>query len=321
MGYSGGEIIPYGGQNAMDMVHQCTGRKRALLIGINYIGQSHPLKGCINDAYRMRDLLTSLYNFHDNDMVILTDDSPDPRAQPTRANLIRAMHWLVANAQPTDSYFFHYSGHGTQTVDVSGDEIDGYDETILPVDFRTAGMILDDEMNAIMVRLLPLGCRLTAVFDSCHSGTALDLPFVYDYRGRLEKHPIVDATRDALGRVQTNYMAGDYYMAGRSVLESLRTVVRGPAIRRRQLRSRSTLGDVVMFSGCADDESSADSYDYALGNTGAMSNALVMVLRNNPNQSYAQILRSVRDILRGRYNQRPQLSTGRYMDMNRMFIL
>lgn len=35
-------------------------RKRALLIGINYIGSRNALKGCINDARRMRDLLVNL---------------------------------------------------------------------------------------------------------------------------------------------------------------------------------------------------------------------------------------------------------------------
>ena len=55
----------------------------------------------------------------------------------------------------------------------------GYDETIYPVDFRQAGHIVDDEMHMIMVKSLPAGCRLTAIFDSCHSGSALDLPYLY----------------------------------------------------------------------------------------------------------------------------------------------
>lgn len=77
-------------------------------------------------------------------MVILTDDQQDPVCRPTRANIIRAMHWLVAGAQPNDSLFFHFSGHGSQTPDLDGDEEDGFDETILPVDFKQAGEIVDD---------------------------------------------------------------------------------------------------------------------------------------------------------------------------------
>ena len=78
------------------------------------------------------------------------------------------MHWLVKGAEPKDSLFFHYSGnsfkmvcipvvlakfypgHGGQTKDQDGGEDDGYDEVIYPVDFRTAGHIVDDEMHKIM---------------------------------------------------------------------------------------------------------------------------------------------------------------------------
>ncbi|KAK9190875.1 hypothetical protein WN943_019485 [Citrus x changshan-huyou] len=37
----------------------------------------------------------------------------------------------------------------------AGDEVDGYDETLCPIDFETQGMIVDDEINAILVRPLP----------------------------------------------------------------------------------------------------------------------------------------------------------------------
>ena len=36
------------------------------------------------------------------------------------------------------------SGHGGQTRDLDGEEIDGYDEVIFPVDYLTAGHIVDD---------------------------------------------------------------------------------------------------------------------------------------------------------------------------------
>lgn len=39
----------------------------------------------------------------------------------------------------------HSSGHGGQTKDVDGDEDDGNDEVIYPVDFKQAGHIVDDQ--------------------------------------------------------------------------------------------------------------------------------------------------------------------------------
>lgn len=89
-----------------------------------------------------------------------------------------ALCWLVQGCQAGDSLVFHYSGHGSQQRNDTGDEIDGYDETLCPVDYQTQGMIVDDEINATIVRPLPLGVKLHAIVDACHSGTVLDLPFL-----------------------------------------------------------------------------------------------------------------------------------------------
>ena len=102
-----------------------------------------------------------------------------------------------------------------------GDEDDGFDETILPEDYASAGQIVDDvrdppnsrhavsvcyvwrhisrhliilsththtpqDLHKILVKHLPPGVRLTVVFDSCHSGTAMDLPYVYNENGCID---------------------------------------------------------------------------------------------------------------------------------------
>jgi hypothetical protein len=157
---------------------KCTGRKKALCIGINYHGQKKELLGCVNDAKNVREFLIRHYGFKSHDIVLLTDDARDPHSVPTRQNMIDAMHRLVQGARPHDSLFFHYSGHGGPTPDLEGDEIDGFDEVIFPTDYKKHGVIIDDELHKIMVKPLPEGCRLTALFDSCHSGTVLDLPYM-----------------------------------------------------------------------------------------------------------------------------------------------
>jgi len=58
------------------------------------------------------------------------------------------------------------------------DEVDGYDEAICPVDYEHEGKIVDDEINATIVRPLPRGAKLHALVDTCFSGTVLDLPFM-----------------------------------------------------------------------------------------------------------------------------------------------
>lgn len=88
----------------------CTGRRKALLIGINYFGQRGQLRGCINDVKNMSTYLNQNFGYAREDMVILTDDQQNPMSQPTKQNILRAMHWLVKEAKPNDSLFFHYSG-------------------------------------------------------------------------------------------------------------------------------------------------------------------------------------------------------------------
>lgn len=88
----------------------CTGRRKALLIGINYFGQRGQLRGCINDVRNMTAYLSEHFGYKREDMVILTDDQQNPMSQPTKQNILRAMHWLVKDARPNDSLFFHYSG-------------------------------------------------------------------------------------------------------------------------------------------------------------------------------------------------------------------
>jgi hypothetical protein len=166
------EQSSYGGQSNGPQPYfkysDCSGKRKALCIGINYRGQRSELRGCVNDAINMQQFLVRNYNFKEEDMVMLLDvDTSGPRQIPTRANITAAMQWLVRDAQPNDSLFFHYSGHGGTAKDLDGDEEDGTDETIYPLDHEVAGQMIDDEMHDIMVRPLPAGCRLTAIFDSC----------------------------------------------------------------------------------------------------------------------------------------------------------
>jgi hypothetical protein len=148
--------------------------KRALLIGINYMGTSGELKGCCNDVRKMQAFLLS-HGWSAESMLCLTDEPPGKAdLLPTRMNILAGMRWLIADVAAGDSLFFHFSGHGGQQVDTHGDEEDGYDETICPLDFERAGQISDDELFERLVHPLPAGVRLTAVLDCCHSGHGME---------------------------------------------------------------------------------------------------------------------------------------------------
>ncbi|PRP86660.1 hypothetical protein PROFUN_05139 [Planoprotostelium fungivorum] len=306
-----------------------TGRRKALLIGINYKGSTAELRGCINDVMRLKQFLLSK-GFLDTPqtMVVLTDDQHDRTRSPTRANMIAAMKWLVTGAMPGDSLFFHYSGHGSQVKDTNGDEDDGYDETILPVDFNTAGQIVDDEMHDIMVKTVPAGCRLTAIFDSCHSGTALDLPYIYDTSGTIQAPGSGGARAGGMGGMGGLLNIGMSLLAGQRIdpnqamqlIHGFKQAKTGSGRQGRTPPVKSAPGDVLMFSGCRDDQTSVDATIGGMA-TGAMSYAFMEAIRNLPGCSYAQMLNYMRDLMRGKFRQLVQLSSSHPMDMSQPFAI
>lgn len=68
-----------------------------------------------------------------------------------------------------------------------GLEDDGYDETLVPLDYASAGQIRDDDLFKKLVCAMPEGVTMTCVFDCCHSGTVLDLPYVFIGDGEHEE--------------------------------------------------------------------------------------------------------------------------------------
>lgn len=268
----------------------------------------------------MSTYLVQNFGYKRDDMVILTDDQQRPISQPTKQNILRAMHWLVKDAQPNDSLFFHYSGHGGQTKDRDGDEPDGYDEVIYPVDFRQVGHITDDEMHRIMVRVLAPGVRLTAIFDSCHSGTALDLPYIYSTQGILKQPNLAKEAGQGLLGVISAYSRGDLGGIANNVLGFIKKATSGEDAHNRALATKTSPADVIMFSGSKDDQTSADA-TIAQQATGAMSWAFISSLKKNPQQSYVQLLNSIRDELATRYTQKPQLSCSHPLNTNLRFVM
>ncbi|KAJ3017342.1 Ca(2+)-dependent cysteine protease [Thoreauomyces humboldtii] len=298
------------------------GKRRALFIGINYVGQQSELKGCINDVRNVHQWLTSNYPFHEN--LILTDDNPDPTRKPTRQNLLNAFKWLVEGAAPNDAFFMHYSGHGSQQKDVSGLEKDGLSETIVPLDYQTAGQITDEELFNALIKPLPQGSRLTTIFDCCHSGSVLNLPFTYTVDGSLDVI-VRDNRSEAIKagvKIGMALFQKDNATAFREAKDLFSMLTSGgsggdnPQQDAANRDKYSSAAHVVQLSGCQDSQTSADA---SIGGeaTGAMSWALLKTLQeNNHKMTYTQVLRETRQSLQGKYKQIPQLSTGHQFDVN-----
>lgn len=154
---------------------QARGVRRAVLIGINYVGQQGELSGCHNDVTNIKKYLIQKQGFLEKDMLILMDDGH--HHEPTRQNIMQAFDRITQYSKAGDVVFIHYSGHGGRVRDTSGDEADGYDETLIPLDFKKSGQIVDDEIYERLVKKMPANVTVVCLMDSCHSGTALDLPY------------------------------------------------------------------------------------------------------------------------------------------------
>jgi Ca2+-binding EF-hand superfamily protein len=99
--------------------------KKALLVGINYIGSSCELGGCINDVRNEMKVLTENYGFSEDNILLLTEDQDDDSKLPTAQNIRDGFTWLLDGAAEGDFLFFAYSGHGSQLPDQTGNEPDG----------------------------------------------------------------------------------------------------------------------------------------------------------------------------------------------------
>ncbi|KAF5946257.1 hypothetical protein HYC85_016485 [Camellia sinensis] len=189
-------------------------------------------------------------------------EETDPYRIPTKQNMRMALYWLVQGCQPGDSLLFHYSGHGSRQRNISGDEVDGYDETLCPLDFETQGMIVDDEINATIVRPLPYGVKLHAIIDACHSGTVLDLPFLCRMN-RMGQYVWEDH------RPQSGVWKG------------------------------TNGGEVISFSGCDDDQTSADTAALSkITSTGAMTFCFIQAIERGHATTYGSVLNSMRTAIR-----------------------
>lgn len=152
------------------------------------------------------------------------------------------------------------AGHGGQTKDLDGDEEDGYDEVIYPVDFRQVGHITDDEMHRILVKPLQPGTRLTAIFDSCHSGTALDLPYIYSTQGILKEPNLAKEAGQGLLGVIASYSQGDIGGMIKKGMGFFKKATNGEEAHNRALATKTSPADVIMLSGSKDDQTSYVSF-------------------------------------------------------------
>ena len=154
-------------------------RKRAFMVGTSHYDTA--LTGYqwnnINGAEDVR-LLSPILKKQGFYLNTLIDE------QATYQNIISQLSSFIRKTKKGDIVYLHFSTHGQPVEDLNGDETDGWDEAIVPIDaykiykkgsYEGERHLLDDQLNEFVKQLRekvgPKGF-LYVVIDACHAGTS-----------------------------------------------------------------------------------------------------------------------------------------------------
>lgn len=154
--------------------------KRALIVGISDYGNAKENPNMWSNISGANDvkLLTPLFQKQGYKVTTLAD------SQATYSNITNALKKITKEATKGDIVYLHFSMHGQPFEDLNGDEADGWDEALIPVDaqmyyqkgvYEGEKHLIDDELEKYFDKIrskIGTTGKLYAVFDACHSGTA-----------------------------------------------------------------------------------------------------------------------------------------------------
>lgn len=154
-------------------------RKRAFMVGISHYDTA--LTGYQwNNINGVEDinLLSPILKKQGFYLTTLLDE------QATYKAIISQLTTFVNQTKKGDIIYLHFSAHGQPIEDINGDEEDGWDEAIVPIDayklykkgvYEGKKHLLDDQLNTFVKKLRkkigPTGF-LYVVIDACHAGTS-----------------------------------------------------------------------------------------------------------------------------------------------------
>ena len=154
-------------------------RKRAFLVGISHYDTA--LTGYQwNNINGVEDvnLLSPILMKQGFSLTTIIDE------QATYQNITTQLSSFIKNTKKGDIVYLHFSSHGQPVEDIDGDEEDGWDESIVPIDayklykrgvYEGKNHLLDDQLNQYVNKLREkIGAEgfLYVVIDACHAGTS-----------------------------------------------------------------------------------------------------------------------------------------------------
>ena len=256
-----------------------------------------------NDVPLVRGALAG-QGFAEGNIRLLADSAA------TRQGILDAFDQLVNDAGTGDVVVVHYSGHGHQIADDNGDEMDGYDELLVPYGAPASFVegyagelhVRDDEVGMFVQRLRrkvgPTG-NVTVFLDACYSGTGTR--GVEELPSRGEPEPLGPPAEVAGLRGEEPVDATGFELAEPG------TRSRGGAAEDQRL------APFAVLSAASHKEVAWETYDVD-GRTkvGSLSYALARSLPElRPGDSYRILFDNVVAAMAGRVPQAPQLEGDR----------
>jgi len=293
--------------------------KRALLVGINQFTRPEwLLRGCVNDAQAMSQLLKDYYDYQGNEIYTIFDK--DATAQ----NIKDGLAWLFSDysGDGKDVRLFHIASHGTQVAanDENDAEGDKLDEVIVPYNHDWNQPFTDDQLREIFAGI-PDGVNFNFVADCCHSGSINKdlLPAEFDVRPRRVEPPAemqarIRALTDARFSKEARWIEAEYSRALEGLSFSDRRVKeRGLKEQLKSLFYKEQKKMVeserhVLLAACEDVQTAADAFiegSYRGAFTWSLGKAIA---ESNGNITYGDLhAQSMSALKTGGYTQNPQL--------------
>jgi len=170
--------------------------RRAFLVGISdyHTSKSEPLNSEWANIHGTNDVELLATTLREQKFEITTIKNRSAKADRIR----KEINTFASHCKSGDIIYLHFSCHGQPVEDIDGDEEDGWDEAIVPVDalkeyqegkYMGENHITDDELNGylktIRKQVGPEGF-VYVVIDACHAGSS--------YRGDEEDSIIIRGT-------------------------------------------------------------------------------------------------------------------------------
>lgn len=256
------------------------------------------------------------HGFRPSNIQVLADSAAD------RRGMVRALDALVEAAGPGDVVVIHYSGHGHQLTDDDGpqDELDGYDEVLVPYgapaelvkgytgEYHLRDDVVGEYVQALRERVGSDG-NVTVFLDACYSGTGTRGEDELPTRGMPE--PLGEPHPAAVAAAGTGTRGGGpVEPAGTGFEVPAGAGTRGTAGGRAD---GDGLAPFTVISAASHNEVAHETYaDDGATVVGSLSYALAGALpRLREGDSYNTLFRYVVSALHGRVRQTPQIEGDR----------